>query len=130
MNTPNDNQGDERDRDPLAERARELFDESVDKLDAATLSKLNQGRQAALEELSSRRRHAQWIRWMPATGVAAAAVVAVVIVSGPGPDGPPETQVVDDFEILISEDNLDMIEDLEFYAWLEAAEMDDTDNVG
>ena len=35
-----------------------------------------------------------------------------------------------DFEILLSEDNLDMIEDLEFYSWVGSAELETNGNVG
>ena len=41
-------------RDTLETRMKETFDESVDKLDGATLSKLNQGRHAALAQLPCR----------------------------------------------------------------------------
>jgi hypothetical protein len=35
-----------------------------------------------------------------------------------------------DFEILMGEDALEMLEELEFYSWIDVAEMDATDNVG
>jgi len=127
MNTPNDKQDGEREMDPVAERARELFDDSVERLDAATLSKLNQGRQAALEELASGRRRGRWVRWAPATGMAAAAAVAIVLLRGPAPVDDIVTPAFDDFEILISSDNLDMIEDLEFYLWIDEERMGDAD---
>ena len=37
---------------------------------------------------------------------------------------------VTDFEILLSEDNIEMIEELEFYDWLELAADESADNVG
>ena len=54
-------------------KAKELFDDSVDRLDAATLSRLNQGRHAALDVLQGSQPVGLWGRWVPATGVAAAA---------------------------------------------------------
>ena len=58
MNTPADDKR-------LEESAKTLFDDSVARLDAATLSKLNQSRQAALAELADDSPARQWIRWMP-----------------------------------------------------------------
>ncbi len=105
----------------LGKRAKALFDESVDGLDAETLSRLNRGRQAAIEAAADGRR-SQWVRWAPATGVAAAAVFAVMVMQRPGND------VIEapasDFEILLSEESIDMLEDLEFYAWLDASDLD------
>ena len=125
MNTPDDDKG-------FAENARVLFDDSVDKLDAATLSKLNQGRQAALAEVAAAGTSRQWLRWMPATGVATAALLAVVVLRGPAPVDIPDgvDTTVTDFEILMGDDALEMIEELEFYSWMELADMDATDNVG
>ena len=119
------------DEDKLAGQAKELFDESVERLDAATLSKLNQGRQKALEELDNTKAFGQWARWVPATGVAAAAVVAVVVWQGdPGDNVAPEPGSMTDFEILLSEDSLEMFEDLEFYSWVDAAIDEPNGNVG
>ncbi|MDJ0938633.1 MAG: hypothetical protein QNJ00_02585 [Woeseiaceae bacterium] len=115
------------------QQAKALFDDSVDRLDAATLSKLNQGRQAALAELSTSRSRAEWVRWAPATGLAAAALVAVVMLRGPAPVDTPTINgaaAATDFEILIGEDSLEMIEELEFYSWLDVADAEVLDNVG
>ncbi len=62
----------------FSKQAKEQFDDSVERLDAATLSRLNQGRHKALEELRDSRYPARWLRWAPAAGVATAAVVAVI----------------------------------------------------
>ncbi len=126
MNGPNTH-----DDERFAEQAKELFDDSVERLDAATLSQLNQRRQAALAEVSSKGSPVRWGRWLPAAGVTAAAVVAVVMMQGqPVVDVDPTMEAATDFEILISEDNLDMIEELEFYAWLELVAEESADNVG
>ena len=125
MNTP--------DEDKVFEKsAKAMFDDSVERLDAATLSKLNQGRQAALAEMASASPSGQWSRWMPATGMAAAALVAVVVFRGPATVDPLDgaNSTVTDFEILMSDDALDMIEELEFYTWIDVAEFESTDNAG
>jgi len=115
----------------LVRQAKELFDDSVERLDAATLSRLNRSRHEALAELERTKPVGQWARWMPATGVAAAALVAVVVWQGVVVEGPlPVTSEVTDFEILIGEDSLEMLEDLEFYSWINPSELETDGNVG
>ena len=59
------------DEEQLRAEAKALFDDSVERLDAATLSRLNQGRQKALQEISAGAPAGQWARWVPAGGLAA-----------------------------------------------------------
>lgn len=114
--------------DPFEESARDLFDESVERLDAATLSRLNQGRQRALAELERTRSRGQWLRWAPVTAAAAVAVIAVMVVNRPVVDDEPITAT--DFEMLIEDEDLEMLEDLEFYSWLELADAEANGDVG
>lgn len=116
----------------FAATAKNLFDDSVASLDAATLSQLNQRRQSALARLAGRQRAQAWLRWMPASGLAAAAVVAVMMMQGPGVVDIPEMPdtAATDFEILLGDDSLEMIEELEFYSWIDVADLDALDNVG
>ena len=105
----------------FAEKAKQLFDESVAGLDGQTRSRLNRGRQAALEVLKTGR--PVWVQWAPAAGVAAAAVVAVVLWTGNPPvdELTPEASAAD-FEILLTEDSFEMLEELEFYSWIDLDE--------
>jgi len=108
----------------FAENAKQLFDESVAGLDGETRSRLNRGRQAALEEIQTGR--PVWVHWAPAAGLAAAAVVAVVLWTGNRPiDVTTPAATASDFEILLTEDSFEMLEDLEFYSWIELEEIDD-----
>lgn len=121
---------DTRNNEQLQEQAKALFDNSVDGLDAATLSRLNQGRHKALQELH-RPGLVAWGRWAPAAGIAAAAVVAVVMVNGPGGDVAMSGPVTaSDFEMLLEADSLEMLEDLEFYSLLDAVDAEAEGNVG
>lgn len=120
------------------QRARQVFDASVDSLDAHTRSRLNQARQKATAELE-RSRRSPWLAWAPAGALAAAVMVAVVLWRAPG--GPEATvqqaqvqQVQatdgngDPVEILAADDDLDLVsEDLEFYEFVAYA-ADDTGN--
>ncbi len=134
MNEPrkNEHEQDEPERnEQFARQAKELFDHSVERLDAATLSRLNKGRHQALAALQQTGLVGQWARWMPATGVAAAVLVTVIVLQGPGVEGPePPAVTVTDFEILLGEDSLEMLEELEFYSWIDPQDLKTGGNVG
>ncbi len=124
MNDPGKNQD-------IENQAKELFDGSVERLDAATLSRLNQGRHRALAELQRSPGMAQWRRLAPVMGVAAAALVAVLLVRGPATvDVVEEAITASDFEMLLQEDSIEMFEDLEFYSLLDAVDAEASDDVG
>jgi hypothetical protein len=106
----------------FVKEAKAWFDGSVDELDAATLSTLNQRRHRALEELH--RPQQQWLRWAPATGVAVAVLVAV-LVTQPEPVVTELPVAAADIEILLGEESIEMLEDLEFYALIDQLEPDD-----
>ena len=110
--------------DAFVERAKQRFDESVAGLDGETRSRLNRGRQAALAEIASGGR--AWIDWAPAAGVTVAALVAVVMWTGSPPtDELMPSNASTDIEILFTEDSFEMLEDLEFYSWIELDEETD-----
>lgn len=111
----------------ITRQAKEAFDRSVDGLDAATLSRLNRGRQAALAE-ASRPREA-WLRWIPATGLAAAMVLAVMVLQSPA-EIDAMTAPAGDLEILLGEESIEMLEDLEFYSWLDSEELESDGDLG
>jgi hypothetical protein len=119
------------DEKELAAQAKALFDDSVERLDAATLSRLNQGRQQALEEIREPGPGGEWARWVPAGGLAAAAAVAVVVWQGAAVEpGTPPAGTATDFEIILGEDSLDMLEELEFYSWMDVASLEPEGDVG
>lgn len=117
MNTP-------RNDEPWLDRAVALLQQSADGLDAATLSRLNRARQAALAQP----RRAMQVWW----GVAAAS--AVVLALGLARHDPPlaspplaapgaDIGAID--ALATDEDNAEMVDDLDFYAWLDAQQHDD-----
>lgn len=98
-------------------RVKEHLDQGASELDPAVQARLRHARYQALRHPS------QGIPWLwPMTGLATACTALIVTIlwwpSSPDPmvDGP--AQVVEDIEVLIAEDQLDLYEDLEFYAWL------------
>lgn len=107
----------------FASTLKETFDESVDALDAATLSRLNRSRHAALAELDGSGK--RWRTWMPAAGMAAAVLLAVIVLQLPrGIGGAPGVASVTDMEILLDEDSIEMFEELEFYSWMDDVQTD------
>ena len=112
------------------QRAKSLFDDSVDGMDAATQSKLKQARHAAIEaQGAGTAKFGRWTQMVPAAGITAAAVVAVIVWNGaPQVETMPKAT---DLEIIMTEDSLEMLEDLEFYSWLEIEdEFDADENAG
>ncbi len=97
------------------------LDRRVEDLDAATLSRLNRARQAALSAHAPRR--SWWWFALPAAATAAL-VLGVGLAGKPAPTVPAGTTATvsaQDFELLSSDDNLELYqEDLDFYAWLDA----------
>lgn len=118
------------DDEAFAERCRELFNESVEELDAATLSRLNRSRNEAVDSVRGKRSGLRWTTWVPATGVAAAAAVAFMVITGNDPGlAPVQPAPAADLELLLEGDDLEMLEDLEFYSWIDL-EPETASNVG
>lgn len=105
----------------IAERARQLFTESVQSVDGQTRSKLAQARARAVEAASQRRN-----RWwfapsslVPIGGVAAAALAVALIWQGAEiPSATMQPAVISDLDLLLEGEDLDLLEELDFYAWL------------
>lgn len=109
-------------------RVREQLDQDARDLDAATASRLNRARQTALDLGLRRQRSRGW--WLPFALATAVAVVLALSVTLRTPDSAPQAPalaapaVADDLELLAAGEDLEMIEDLEFYAWLEQQSLD------
>ena len=109
----------------FARRSRDLLQESVANLDAATRSRLTRARYAALEQSAAGRSPARyWQRWLPA-GAIASAVLAMLIVVGQQRATPPlQASAVasgEDIELLADADGLALTQeaddDYDFYEW-------------
>ena len=118
--------------DLFLQKAKARFDESVEELDGASRSRLNRARHTAIEASASGGATAgSWTQWVPAGGIAAAAVVAVFVWNNASVVDTQSPVPVDDFEILIADDSFEMLEDLEFYSWIDIdAELDGDNGAG
>ena len=111
----------EPDEDPWTRHIRQQLDTRARDLDAATLSRLNQARQAALQAA----RPGKARSWLWPTALAGAFSLALAIAIWPRlmPQAtlpPAGAASADDFSMLAGEEQLELYEELDFYAWLEA----------
>jgi len=93
----------------FVEKVRQQLERHADSVDDVSAARLAAARKGALARQSRSARH-----WLPLTGLAAAAAVllAVLLVQQtPTPDP--------GWELLLAQDDIDLIEELDFYAWLE-----------
>ena len=109
----------------FVDKVRKALDDSVDNLDARTLSQLTQARHRALETAESKPSVHRRPFWFSLAGLlTAAAVVVLAIFLARHPSGPEHYSAIEDVEILAASENPEFFADMEFYAWL-AEEMDD-----
>ncbi len=99
----------------ILKTTQQALNESIEHLDASTLSRLNQARQKALSQ--GRNTLLNNIPWIPASAVAALSVTVVVgllFLSSP------ELSLnnLDEAEFMASNEEIELIEDLEFVEWL------------
>lgn len=109
-------------------QAKALLEQSAEGLDAATLSRLNQARQAALA--GSRPRSAR--PWFLPAGLASACMLLLAVAAwhSYAPSGVTRLPVLPltatggsnsgDIDLVSGDDSLELYQDLEFYAWLDA----------
>ena len=109
----------ENSRTAFEQRSKALFDESVAELDGSIRSRLTQARHGALDGAETQRRYRVWL---PLAGLAtAAAMTAFVFVPGLRQQRtlPTSTASADDMTLLLNSEDLELLEDMEFYAWLD-----------
>jgi len=111
--------------DRLARAAGGLLRQGAEDLDADTVMRLRRARQAALAEYDHARRWPAWPGggWQAVTAAAAVAVVAVGLWVGrfvpPAvPGDVPHPEQASALEVIPVDDNLELVEDLDFYAWM------------
>lgn len=116
---------------PFEKNAEAVLGESVTRVSGRVRSRLNQARHAALAEIGTARRPFWRMPAVlgPASGVAAAAVIAVLLLYRGGEHGLAASvggqAGYEDIELLSDKDGLDLLENYDgsFYEW--AASQDD-----
>jgi anti-sigma-K factor RskA len=110
-------------RDQIIERrSKAVFDASVSELDSSIRGRLRRGRHAAVAQASGTSRSTWWI---PALSTVAVAALVLWLTPVLRPQQQPLTDGLvaraEDMSLLMTEDNLELIEEMEFYAWLDDA---------
>ena len=106
-----------RDREQaFVQQAGKQLDRHADQLDELAVARLRAVRKAALEQPAR-----SSFAWLPLTGLAgaAAALLAAVIWYQQPADMP---VISDDWDVLAASEELELIEELEFYDWLETTQ--------
>jgi hypothetical protein len=98
----------------LLKTSRDALNESIENLDANTLSRLNQARQKALSQEDNR--PLVNIFWIPAGALAALSIAVVVGLLLSSPEI--SLNNLDEAEFMATNEEIELVEDLEFVAWL------------
>ena len=94
---------------------------ALDEIDEATSSKLHQIRRRALAKKASKRVSAYFL---PAAAAAAACLVLALLVYIPeNESNQNQNEMIDDLDLITTSESLDLLENLEFYEWLEAYDL-------
>ncbi|MGY8814079.1 MAG: hypothetical protein ACKVHQ_05095 [Gammaproteobacteria bacterium] len=96
---------------------RNRFEESVNGIDAATLSRVRQTRAQVLEK--SKHKGKSYLIWFPA-GALASVCMALLIFSIVPQKNVEDQTFIDEIDII---SDLDLYENLDFYEWLEQHEL-------
>lgn len=108
-------------RDAVEQRSKALFDASVISLSAGIRSKLAQARHAAVDSLQQPA-PSVLRKWLPAATAAAVALTVTAVLFTGAPLRRPASEATltaDDLALLLEDDSLDLIEEIEFYSWLD-----------
>jgi negative regulator of sigma E activity len=111
-------------------RARAELRRAVAETPAQIRARLEAAVERALREQPRTRRPRAWRVALPLGGIAAAACAVILFTTRqqPAPIAQPAEANAGDLALLLNVDNLDLLEQLEFYQWLdrEPAELEDT----
>lgn len=109
--------------DEMLQQLRRTLDDSVDNLDALTRARLQAVRKRAVAQAAHRPGWLSWLHAGPvvALPIGAVAMILVAVLSLQVLKTPPvmiaaEAEVL---EMLATVDDLDLLQDMEFYEWLE-----------
>ena len=126
------------DEKAFLKHTRKVLDESAEALDAATLSRLNQVRQKALQSAQQSQQQLTGRRFMAFKMPAAIAASVSIVLFGSwlmlsqtqltGPDKLALDQLAyddEDINMLVSDTELELLEQLEFVSWLVVQELEE-----
>lgn len=100
-------------------KARSLLDNSADELEPSTVDALKQLRRQALSQPTRR----LWQTPYPALAMAATVIIAVAVVVLNPATQPSDMSELEDLPMLTSDEELEFYQELDFYNWLDDAEI-------
>jgi hypothetical protein len=105
--------------DQFSARAKRLLDQSMADLDPSTAHRLQRARVTALDAKPT---HRWWMIWTSGLAMAGVAALAVALwTKQPSHEHRP-VPLFEDLDLVISAENVDLAEDLDFYHWLADAD--------
>lgn len=104
--------------DDFLRRVRCDLDADIEAMDGATVAQLAQIRRAAVARASVRPTFN--LRFAPAVAFAASTAMLAILLRVPGGSLPPLEHDVPLIEFALADGELELIEELEFYQWLDA----------
>lgn len=107
--------------DEIAERVAAYMDASLDSIDGSASARLRQSRLNALQVLENRKPWFQMPRvWLPPALLSSLAICVLAIsVWFFGPGSGLKNLPLDDIEVVTSVEQQELIQDLEFFQWLQ-----------
>ena len=103
-------------QDPFLEKAKQNLDQSIESLDLQTQMALDRVRREALQQSSRKKLKWQWTVGAPAGGLVTAGLVAALWLGNPAVTPQKSINNMQDLELLSSEEDLELMEDIEFVA--------------
>jgi hypothetical protein len=105
--------------DKLAKGVSAALNESIEHIDAATLSRLNQARHRAL---SAKHRHTAGLPWLAAGSLAAIAIAVLatrLLLTSPATlDDNMPIASIDDAEFIVVSEDIELLNDIDFVSWM------------
>jgi hypothetical protein len=104
-------------------RSKAVFEASVDGLSGDIRSRLARARHRAVAEVRSTRAPMARRFWMPAAGLGAAALAAILFalpMTHRERALPAPVASAEDMAMLLNSEDLDMIENMDFYSWMDS----------
>ncbi len=107
------------DNERFVDQAKQALNRAVDDLDSAMTMRLQRARRTALEGSPARLR---WTVWAGGLAISSLAALAVFLWTKQPVFEHHPVQVLEETELLLSTENVELAEDLEFYHWLADAD--------
>ena len=101
--------------DDFLKQIKHALDQQSESLDGETLSRLNRARQAAIQQADKKRSR---LMWLPATGLVAALLLTSLFLFRSDDIDMIQNGNIDEIELIASSEQLELLEQLEFYQWL------------